>query len=351
MYWNGEFINGMTQGFLAPRGFFYTRRAEEDTRAIASLGCNYVALVVNQFQETWASTRIFADNRRTVSDRELVHQINRLRAAGIKVMLKPMLEPLDSVWRGGIALRRSDNILQGVACDYVAAWFGSYGDFLRRYAEIAAETKCELFCVGCELDGMEKHPGHWTRMIEIVRSLYPGPLTYNLTMNIHEFHEDRRWMTQLDLVGVSGYFKVAPLGEPGGLETMRAGWMPWREKLARFADWLARPIFFAEMGTRPVVGAGGVTGDFNASCTDYSEREQADYYRSAMAVLSEEPRFKGAVWWKWDEHQQRPQFHLPDGHYIGCEPTPALRDAMREWCAAGPRARPAVLSASCGEHA
>lgn len=102
MAWNGEFINGMTQGFLAPRGYFLTKKAEVETAKIADLGLNYVALVVNQFQETYASTRIFPDNRRTVSDRELIAQIDRLHRAGIKVMLKPMIEPLDSLWRGFI---------------------------------------------------------------------------------------------------------------------------------------------------------------------------------------------------------------------------------------------------------
>ena len=50
-------INGMTQGFLAPRGYFLTEDAEKKTAEMAALGINWVALVVNQFQETFASTR------------------------------------------------------------------------------------------------------------------------------------------------------------------------------------------------------------------------------------------------------------------------------------------------------
>jgi len=111
-----ELINGMTQGFLAPRGHFDTAKGEQQTREIADLGVNWVALCVNQFQETVASTRIFPDNVRTVSDRELIGQIERLHAAGLHVMLKPMLEPCDSVWRGCIR-QYTGNILAEVHTD------------------------------------------------------------------------------------------------------------------------------------------------------------------------------------------------------------------------------------------
>jgi hypothetical protein len=331
MAWNGEFINGMTQGFLAPRGYFMTKKAEEETAKIADLGLNYVALVVNQFQETFASTRIFADNRRTVSDRELIVQIERLHRAGIKVMLKPMIEPLDSLWRGFIR-HAAGNIIAETVTDNVALWFASYHEFLRRYAEIAEETGCELFCLGCELDGMEGHPAEWRAAIALVRSIYRGPVTHNITMNITGFTDERRWLADLDLVGVSGYFKVAPPDRSATFEEMCEGWKIWSEKLARFAAWLDRPLFFAETGARPVVGAAGITGDFQTSAPTYSETEQADYYRSTLAVLGGEPWFRGSMWWKWDEHQHRPHYFLPDGHYVGCEPAPALQNAMRAWC-------------------
>ena len=163
-----EFINGMTQGFLAPRGYFKTAEAATQTETMAALGINFTALVVNQFQETFGSTRIFPDNARTVSDDELRLQIDRLHKHGIRVMLKPMLEPLDSLWRGHIR-HASGNILADVVTDNAALWFASYREFLRRYAEIATETGCEMFCIGCELDGMDYHRPEWEEIIRFGR--------------------------------------------------------------------------------------------------------------------------------------------------------------------------------------
>ncbi len=329
-----EFINGMTQGFLAPRGYFKTPEAAAQTEAMAETGINFTALVVNQFQETFGSTRIFPDNRRTVSDDELRLQIDRLHRLGIRVMLKPMLEPFDSLWRGHIR-QASGNILADVVTDNAALWFASYREFLRRYAEIAEETGCEMFSIGCELDGMEHHREHWCGCIELIRSIYSGLLTYNLTMNITEFSDNRRWLSELDLVGVSGYFKVGPRDRSIPLEEMVGNWRPWREKLAAFSEWLGKPLFFAETGARPQRGAAGITGDYNSGLPVYSERDQSDYYLSTVTALRDAPWFYGSVWWKWDEHQHRPNYYLPDGHYIGCEPAPEMRRVIRKWCAAG----------------
>ena len=334
-----EFINGMTQGFLAPRGYFKTAEAATQTETMAALGINFTALVVNQFQETFGSTRIFPDNARTVSDDELRLQIDRLHKHGIRVMLKPMLEPLDSLWRGHIR-HASGNILADVVTDNAALWFASYREFLRRYAEIATETGCEMFCIGCELDGMEIHRQHWSNCIRLVRSLYPGVITYNLTMNITDFSECRRWLSELDLVGVSGYFKVGPKDRSIPLSQMVENWQPWRDKLEAFAQWLQKPLFFAETGARPQVGAAGITGDYNDGLAVYSERDQSDYYLSTVTTFRNEPWFYGTVWGKWDGHQYRPNYHLSDGHYIGCEPAPEMRHTMKTWCAGGKIPRP-----------
>jgi len=127
---------------------------------------------------------------------------------------------------------------------------------------------------------------------------------------------------------------------------MIAGWQPWKEKLRKFSEWLGRPLFFAETGTRPLVGAAGITGDFWVGAAVYSETEQADYYLATLQALAEEPWFYGTVWWKWDEHQHRPHFYLPDGHYVGCEPTPQMQQAMRDWCRRPPVGKHALVPAA-----
>ena len=174
---------------------------------------------------------------------------------------------------------------------------------------------------------MEDHRPEWSETLHLVRNCYHGPVTFNTTMNLEQ-REGRLWLRELDFVGLSGYYKVGPNNRTSTLEEMRSGWIPWRDKLAEFSAWLGKPLFFAETGTRPLVGAAGITGGFSEESQVYSEQEQADYYSATLDVLEPEEWFLGSVWWKLDEFQNRPNYRLSDGHYVGCEPTETLRRTM-----------------------
>ena len=324
-----DFIYGMTQGFFAPRGYYRTKAAEESVERLRQHGVNFVALVVNQYQEKYYSTRIFPSNVRTPDDDELALHIRRLHAAGIRVMLKPMLEPLDSVWRGDIRHKRGMGIIADISSDPVTPWFESYREFILRYADLAEKEKCEVFCIGCELDGMENYCQEWSDTVKMVRQHYSGLVTFNTTMSFSQ-SRGRAWFRDLDFIGFSGYFKVGPNDRTSSRKEMAKNWEKWKNKLKEFHEWVGKPVFFAEMGTRPLVGAAGITGDFNRTSPVYSEQEQADYYSSALDVLDTEDWFLGSVWWKLEEFQKRPNYILPDGHYVGCEPTETLRCTMLE---------------------
>ena len=323
-----DFIYGMTQGFLAPPGYYYTEEAVKSVERMKAHGVNLVALVVNQFLENFHSTRIFALSNRTQGDEELGLHIARLHEAGIRVMLKPMIDPLDSDWRGNIHQYRGCKIFADIESDTVTPWFDSYRHFLNHYAELAEKNGCELFCSGCELDGMEGHTDEWHETIRQVRERYHGTVIYNSTMDL-KIRDNRKWMEDVDIVGFSGYFHVGPADRTSSLEEMRQGWLPWMEKLKAYAEWIGKPLMFAETGTRPLVGAAGITGGFNTTSPIYSEEEQADYYTATLDVLDKEDWFCGSIWWKLDEFQYRPNYYLADGHYVGCEPTETLRQTMK----------------------
>ena len=329
-------MKGMTYGFLAKPGFFRSPEGLAKTESLKDHNIEWVALIVNQFQETYASTRIFPDNARTVSDEELIWQIRKLHSMGIKVMLKPMVEPLDSVWRGQITCPKGIRIIQELNVDYSSMWFESYRNMISHYADIAEAENCELFCIGCELDGVEYRNDEWSGVIDSVRKSYSGSVTYNLTMNIHDLSDGRAWLKKLDLVGVSGYFKVGPADRSISLAEMIEGWKPWNEKLEKFSKWLGRPIFFAETGARPMRGAAGITGDFWVEGAVYSEQDQADYYISILENFKDKDYFYGVFYWKWDEQQERPQYYLKTGEYIGLEPQHRLAgEALKKWYASG----------------
>ena len=138
-----EFVYGMIRGFYTPRSYSRTAEAEESGNRLKAHGINCVALVVNQYQETFHSTRIFASNVRTQDDDELALQIRRLHDVGMRVMLKPMVDPPGGVWRGNIRQFRNMKIFADVSSDTVTPRVRSGLEFICRYAEPTGKTHCE----------------------------------------------------------------------------------------------------------------------------------------------------------------------------------------------------------------
>ncbi|MFA6815358.1 MAG: hypothetical protein WCS73_03595 [Lentisphaeria bacterium] len=336
-----KFMNGITQGYLAPRNYFFSDKSRKETEEIEDMKLDWVSLCVNQFQETFSSTRIFQDNVRTISDEELELQIERLHQSGINIMLKPMIDPLDSIWRGAIA-QCEGNIIAEVKTNTIAPWFESYTQMILRYAYVAEKTNCEMFCIGCELNGMERHCEEWKKIIRKVRKVYTGLITYNMTMDIANFDSSRDWFSELDLIGVSGYFRVGPKERSSSLKEMLEGWKPWVDQLEKFHEHFKTPVFFAECGVRPIVGAAGITGDFRAKNVAYCAEDQVNYYLAIQESFCDKDWFYGSMWWKLDEHQYRKHFYLKDGHYVGCEPTPLLQREMEKWCGQNSIARKTI---------
>ena len=331
MSWRlNHFMHGITQGYMAERHFLASPECRESTLRIAETGCDVVALVVNQFQADLFATEIGPDNEHTVSDEVLMEHIRFLHELGYGVMLKPMVDPLDSTWRGNITLRRGGGTLAWRTSDRVTPWFDSYWRFIRRYAEIAEATRCEMLCLGCELQGMEDHNRDWCDLVDRTREVYHGLVTYNMGMNIHEFfRETRGWFCKLDLLGMSGYFWMTESTPLPTYQQVLENWRGWRDRLARFHDWVGRPLFFAETGARPLEGTANAPAGFREQAK-YSAQQQVDFYEALHETFEPDDWFYGTVWWKHDEHQPRPNFKLADGHYIGFEPTELLKERMRE---------------------
>ena len=199
------FIKGVSFGFMGKNGYYRSEVGQREADNICATGAKWVALIVTVAQERYSSTRMFADYVYTPSDVELASMVRKFHAAGVKVMLKPMIECLDSVWRGNIRFPEKQMMIQGICVDYWAEWFGHYADCMEHYGRFCEENGVELFCIGCELLGTEDQEAFWPGVIDRVRSVYHGPVTYNadqLWANRENCHD---WYSKLDLLGISFY--------------------------------------------------------------------------------------------------------------------------------------------------
>ena len=160
------FIKGFTYGFDGRKGAYRTPEAAASMERLAALGGDWTALAFTVLQDSFSSTLIRPDYRYTVTDKDITAAVEKLHALGLKVCMKPMVNCADGVWRANIAFPEREIGDK----DYWKEWFESYTAFLCHYAEIAEDTGCEMFCVGCEMLGTEAKEEYWRSAIRLVGS-------------------------------------------------------------------------------------------------------------------------------------------------------------------------------------
>ena len=286
------FIKGFSYGYDGRRGAYRTPEAALSMERMAALGGNWAALAFAVTQDSFSSTVIRPDYRFTVTDGDIEAAVGKLHALGLKVCLKPMVNCADGVWRAQIRFPEAE----WGDRDYWRDWFSSYTAFLRHYAEIAEETGCEMFCVGCEMLGTEEKDMYWRRAIGEVRRVYHGPLVYNTN---HGKEENVRWWDAVDYIGTSAYYRVGK--EPGDtVENMKKAWDEIKPRLCALSEQNGgKKIIFMEIGCRSASGCAMMPYDFSHREFPYDEEEQANFYESCFCSLWEEPWFAGMFWWDW----------------------------------------------------
>lgn len=136
---------------------------------------DHVILAVVVEQPTIHHTEIEWQADSVLSDREVIGMIAYAHELGLKVILKPMLNVSDGMWRAHINFFDHD-----VPCEPKwSDWFASYTDFISHYAALAEETKCEMLVIGCELVNSDRREQQW-RDCAAVRKEYRGGITYNV---------------------------------------------------------------------------------------------------------------------------------------------------------------------------
>ncbi len=285
------FIKGFTYGYDGKRGDYRTEEAARSMERLSMLGGDWAALAFAVRQDTFHSTVIRPDYRWTVTDADVISAVHKLHSLGLNVCMKPMVNCADGIWRAHIHFPEPE----WGRTDYWGEWFSSYTAFLCHYAELAQETGCEMFCVGCEMLGTEQKEEHWRKAIEQVRKVYSGPLVYNTN---HGKEWGVPWWDAVDYIGTSAYFKVAE--QPGDdLETMIAGWARQKNSLRKLSEKLDKQVLFMEIGCRSARGCAMMPYDFSHREFPYDEEEQARFYESCFLSMWNEPWFAGFFWWDW----------------------------------------------------
>lgn len=285
-------IKGFTYGWMARKGAYRTKEAIKSQDKLYDLGVNWVCIAFPVMQHTFSSTEIYYDYKKTITDKDIIFAINRAHEKGVKVCLKPVINSEDGIWRALIDFPDEDMMGKD---KYWDKWFESYSAFLSHYAELAQDTGCEMFCIGCEMNGTERKEKHWRNVIKEIRDIYQGPIVYNIN---HGRESKVKWLDALDYIGSSAYYRVGT--KPGdSKENMFRNWKKVSRDLEDLSKKLNKQIIFMEVGCRSAEGCAMIPWDFIHTEYKWNEDEQANFYDSCLEAFHDKEWFAGAFWWDW----------------------------------------------------
>ena len=297
----------------------------EPFSSMKGVGTNIVALV--------PEASLYQNNLKVVHDFEgqwygetstaILEGIQQAREVGLKIMLKPHLEPgidvtdwerpevdfTDSLsmveygksakeffnkvdikvrkktnWRGDL-MAKNDNDWLLIA--------DAYEQYILKYAVMADSIHADAFCIGTELKAMAlEKPDYWRSLIKKVRKIYKGPITY--AANWDGFDQITFW-DDLDFIGIDAYFPLSDDKTPQVKELL-VSWQPVKDRIEKLQRKVGKPIVFTEWGYESEDYAGktpwGSEGEVNIET-------QVNLYESTFQSFWDEPWFLGVFIWRW----------------------------------------------------
>ena len=254
---------------------------------IASTGANTVSLVIALMQETAASSRMYARPGRTVPDAALRRTLRQAQAAGLDVLIFPIVlleHPSGDDWRGNM---RPESL---------TAWFESYQQWLVHYARIAAEENAAWFSVGSEFSSLESNDGYWRETIAAVRQHFPGKLLYSCNW---DHLEGPSWWDAIDAVGLSSYYELADDLDAPQADLDRS-WIEWRDWVLAWRLKTApnRPLILTEVGYPSLDGGAVYPWDYTLE-SEVDLEEQRRAYEAFIAAWADRPELEGVFFYEW----------------------------------------------------
>ncbi|WP_276389249.1 glycoside hydrolase family 113 [Eudoraea chungangensis] len=277
-------INGIS--FVASR----EKAVQEHVDAFLEINADHAAVMPFGFIKNLESPElVFNTDRQWYGETKggARQYIELLRANKVRVMLKPQIW----IWKGEF----TGNLKMNSEQDWKKLE-SSYRDFILTYAELAQETRTEIFCIGTELEQFVKNrPKYWISLIHEIRKVYKGKLTY--AANWDEYKRTPFWK-DLDFIGIDAYFPLSDAKTPT-VAQLKKGWKPWKDQIASLSSKTERQVIFTEFGYRSM--------DYTAKkpwLVDRTEEginleAQVNAKRAIFEEFWNEDWFAGGFVWKW----------------------------------------------------
>ena len=272
-------------GPIAGVNFAVSRRLDDSALDhLQSSGVAWIALIPFGWQSRFDIPEVqlrTTNVRWGETDAGLAEIITRARARGIRTLMKPHIwlrQEVAGQWRGTVGFA-SETDWQ--ACE------SDYRTLILHYAALAQLHDVDMFSVGVELHrAVRERPDFWRGLIDDVRAVYDGPLTYGAN---------------------------------------------WDGEFTAIQFW-DRPVLFTQVGYRSIAGAAIQPWNFTVRST-VDHQQQADAYEVLFRTFWGRDWFAGVFLWEWDADIRQDADLSGDDDFT---PQAKLAEAVvRRWFGAG----------------
>ncbi len=288
-------IRGLTIGpiesLLQPGRGYGSEAFERTLDQVARAGGNWISLTV--FGRVWDkhSAGVTLDFERPFEEtRENVERSVRLaHARGLRVLLVPHLWLESGEWRAELDPGSDARWQQ---------WAASYRRFVLAWARLAQESGVDLFSVGVELRSWvtTARAPSFVRIIDEVRRVYRGPLTY--AANWDDAEDSVIW-GRLDVIGINAFYPLH-WEDDATLDQLSAGGLRAAQAVGDLAARHERPVVFTEFGYTARENAAIKPWLWPEELGRVSENQaaQAQAYAALLSNLPDVAGFSGMFVWR-----------------------------------------------------
>jgi len=226
---------------------YNSQQADVSLSNLRSTGATWTAIEISKFQTDLNST-VIQSTQLTPTDEELVHVIKQAKSLGLSVFLRPTIDFTSDPdhWRGDIGKFFTEQNWSD--------WFRAYVEMLRPYLELAQREGVDMISIGTDLVQTSKREAEWRSVIQSVRMMYTGKVTYSANWGGEE--TDKVWWNDLDVIGIDAYYPLLPGDSSPSVDELVQAWnkvivegvYSMQGGLAALSERWNKSVIFTEVG-------------------------------------------------------------------------------------------------------
>ena len=266
---------------------------------LKKVGYDTVQINTFGFINDLKDTTIVTKGDPTLTMASVESEIEKLKESGFKVMLKPHIWTAwwkfdHDTWNEMDYSRDPRNKINFKDPAQRAQWFSSYSDFVILQAELAEKTGVDIFVIGSELVKMSQYTDYWEDLIERVREVYGGKITY-AAEGLNAFKIE--FWDKLDYIGIDVYFTLCRKTDTT-IANLLKGWSEIEPKIKSLSKKYDKKVIFTEIGYQSVEGTAKKPWEW-VKKGNMSEQEQALAFEAMFTAFQYKPYMAGVFVWQY----------------------------------------------------